>query len=323
MDQLRNMFFNEDCIEGCKNRIPDNTIDLIITDPPYGIQGDTLHKHYNRKESFVIEGYQEIPEKEYPIFSLNWIKQAERVLKPGGSIYIVSGYSNLIHILNALRQSKLKEINHIIWKYNFGVYTKTKYISSHYHILFYTKPGKKHSFNTFSRFGQTEMTEDNRSLNYSDREDVWDIKREYKPGKVKNKNELPYKLLTKIIQYSSNEGDLILDLFLGGFSTAIVGYGLNRDVCGFEISQQAFDHNIAEFKKIKKGFLIDKLREPQQSFLFNQGKAWNENDLCELEKRYDLEYAIHKSKKKVIDILTMEFGRGRFSIQKSLEKIGR
>ncbi|MEJ2303232.1 MAG: DNA methyltransferase, partial [Anaerolineales bacterium] len=109
-------------------------------------------------------------------------------------------------ILKALRETQLEELNHIIWKYNFGVYTKTKYVSSHYHILFYKKPGKPHTFNTYARYGALEKTEDGGRMNYIDREDVWIINREYKPGRVKNKNELPTALLTKMIRYSSNEG---------------------------------------------------------------------------------------------------------------------
>jgi len=116
------IFYNEDCIKGSKKRLKDNTVDLMICDPPYGINGDKLHKHYNRNEDYVIDGYVEIPNREYPKFTVEWIKEAERVLRPGGSIYIVSGYTNLRSILNALAQTNLQEINHIIWKYNFGVY---------------------------------------------------------------------------------------------------------------------------------------------------------------------------------------------------------
>ena len=120
------MFYNIDCVEGARQYLRDASVDLIITDPPYGIGGDTLHKHYNRKEEFVLDGYIEVPQEEYYDFTDSWIKEAERVLKPGGSMYIVSGYTNLIHILNALSETQLKEVNHIIWKYNFGVYTKNK-----------------------------------------------------------------------------------------------------------------------------------------------------------------------------------------------------
>ncbi|MCC7574560.1 site-specific DNA-methyltransferase [Candidatus Woesearchaeota archaeon] len=317
---LVNKFFNEDCIVGCKKYFPDNSVDLIITDPPYGINGDTLHKHYNRKEEFVIDGYVEIPQKEYANFSKEWVKQAERILKPGGSMYIVSGYTNLVDILNALRSTTLKEINHIIWKYNFGVYTKQKYISSHYHILFYTKPGAKHTFNTFCRFGPTEKGEGEKgSANYQDREDVWIINREYKPGQIKNKNELPSKLLTKMIQYSSTEGDLVCDLFLGSFSTAKIAIGLNRKATGFEISKNAFDHQIQDISKIREGFLLETLRQPLVDLPKNEGRPWGSVEIKEVINRFN-SLTSQFSKKEAINIMTEEFGRGAWSLRKLLNR---
>jgi site-specific DNA-methyltransferase (adenine-specific) len=314
-------FFNEDCIEGCRKHITDDSVDLIITDPPYGINGDKLHKHYNRKESFVLDGYIEVPSEEYADFSSRWILEAERILKPGGSIYIVSGYTNLIDILNALRQTKLTEINHIIWKYNFGVYTKRKYISSHYHILYYVKPGGRAAFNTYSRYGADEKDQNDRSLNYGDREDVWIINREYKPGKIKNKNELPSQLLIKLIQYSSNPGDLVCDLFLGSFSTAKTAIGLNRKAMGFELSKTAFIYQMEEMKKIKPGSLLSTLRQPQDSINVNHGHPWNDEESKLLTQRYLDLMRSNITKKKAIDILSEEFGRGRWSLTKRLAQI--
>jgi site-specific DNA-methyltransferase (adenine-specific) len=54
-------FYHGDCISGAAAAIPDNSVDLIVTDPPYGINGDKLHRHYNRNEAFVVDGYVEIP----------------------------------------------------------------------------------------------------------------------------------------------------------------------------------------------------------------------------------------------------------------------
>lgn len=314
------IFYNGDCIAGAPRYIPDESVDLIITDPPYGINGDKLHQHYNRNEEFVVDGYVEIPQQEYPDFSTKWIKEAERVLRPGGSIYIISGYTNLIDILNALRQTSLKEVNHIIWKYNFGVFTRNKYVSSHYHILFYEKPGDKRTFNLESRFGLVEKTEDNRSYNNTDREDVWIINREYKPGKIKNKNELPFKLLTKMIQYSSNEGDLVADFFLGGFSTAKVAIGLNRRATGFEISKLMYDTKIEEMKEITPGYLIPTLRLPTIKETKNLGQPWTEEDYDRLIQRFTALREKGKNKKQIIAELGEEFGRGRFSIEKALKK---
>lgn len=321
LDVLHNdRFFNEDCITGAKQHIEDNSIDLIITDPPYGINGDNLHLHYNRNESLVVDGYVEVPPSKYEQFSIDWIKEAERILKPGGAIYIVSGYTNLFFILQALRMTSLKEVNHIIWKYSFGVFTKKKFVSSHYHILYYEKPGGKRTFNVESRYGLKEELETGRSKNYCDREDVWIIPRQYKPRKIKNKNELPDDLLIKIMQYSSNEGDLICDFFLGGFSTARVAIGLNRKITGFEISPTIFQQKIFEMETIEPGYLLPSLNIPIINNPENQGKSWSREDCFKLLERYDELTSEGKLKKEIMKTLQEEFKRGYWSIDKALKK---
>jgi site-specific DNA-methyltransferase (adenine-specific) len=246
-------------------------------------------------------------------------RKAERILRPGGSIYIVSGYTNLYHILAALRETGLREVNHIIWKYNFGIYTSRKYVPSHYHILFYEKPGGERTFNLESRYGAGEKAPDNGSLNYRDREDVWIINREYKPGKVKNKNELPTELLVKTIQYSSNEGDLVCDMFLGGFSTARVAIGLNRRATGFEISGQVFDLKAAEMRDVAQGWLLPSLRVPQSAGPENRGKPWTDGDQKTLISRYTGLIESGETKKNAVAIVGRELGRGRWSIEKMLK----
>jgi len=83
---------------------------------------------------------------------------------------------------------------------------------------------------------------------YNDREDVWSINREYKsPKTIKNQNELPPKLVEKIIKYSSNTGDKVMDMFLGGFTTARVGLKLGREPLGFEINRKSFNHFYPRF----------------------------------------------------------------------------
>jgi len=316
---MQNKFYNTDCIDGAQKYLAADSVDLIITDPPYGIEGDKLDKHYNRNENFVIDGYVEIPKKEYASFSEKWILEAERILKPGGSIYIVSGYTNLNDILNALKKTSLEEINHIIWKYNFGVYTKTKYISSHYHILYYKKKGEKHTFNTFSRYSDSEKADNGGSRNYLDREDVWIINREFKPGKIKNKNELPQKLLEKMIQYSSNEGDLVCDFFLGSFSTAKVAKGLNRYATGFEISKNSFNYQIKEFEKLKTGYLQSQIRKPPKNLLVNSGKSLTEKKKKKINAEFKKIKARGLSKKQAIEDISKKYGRGYWSVLKIID----
>jgi site-specific DNA-methyltransferase (adenine-specific) len=89
----------------------------------------------------------------------------------------------------------LKLINHIIWKYQFGVFTKRKFVTSHYHILFTVKNPKAYLFNKIDHYP----------------EDVWIINRPYATGKEKNSTKLPEPLIQKIILYSSQEQAVVLD----------------------------------------------------------------------------------------------------------------
>lgn len=313
-----NLFVNDDCVRAALDHLPGDSVDLIVTDPPYGIQGDRIHRHYNRDEGFVAGAYVEVNSGQYGDFSRNWIAQAERVLRPGGQIYIVSGYTNLGMILTALRNTTLRETNHIIWKYNFGVYTSAKFVSSHYHILYYAKPGGKRTFNLEARFSTDEAAPAGGSANYRDREDVWIINREYKPGQPKNKNELPRALLRKMLAYSSNEGDHVCDFFMGGGSTAAVAIGMNRRFTGFEISPETFDYCVPLLRGVVAGALLDHAARPQAVAARNRGKPWPLTDIDRAKRRYVELRAEGASKRVAVKTVAEEFERGPWGVAKIL-----
>ena len=114
-------------------------------------------------------------------------------------MYIFSGWNNLKDILIAIDDVGLTVVNHIIWKYQFGVVTKNKFVTSHYHCLFVCKNPKKRKFYPFSRYGKNEKSEDGHSLHYQDKEDVWEIKREYWTGDTKTPTKLPAEIIEKIL----------------------------------------------------------------------------------------------------------------------------
>ena len=209
----------EDALKGMK-AIPDNSVDLIIADPPFGIGFDGKKSNYNRNEVLIKDGYKEILDMPYDVFSKTWISETYRIMKETGSAYIISGWNNLDKILNAISSSGLKPINHIIWKYQFGVYTRRRFVTSHYHILFAVKNEKKYFFNRFEFYP----------------EDVWEIKREYSKGIEKNGTKLPIALVEKIINFSSKPGDLVFDPFMGNGTTAVCAKKLFRRFYGFEIN---------------------------------------------------------------------------------------
>ena len=229
--------YNQSCIEGMREHVADASIDLIFTDPPYGIKGDELDVHYHRDESKVVPGYVDVPLDEYAQFSVDWIRECERVLRPGGSLYIVSGYTNLHHILNALHATGLEEINHIVAKYSFGVSTKNKFVSSHYHVLYWAKPDRGQLRRTFNSNWKYSDQKDS----YHDRLSVQDMPRDYKPGQVKNKNQLSEDFIEKFVMYSSNRGDTVLDCFGGGMTTGRTALRWGRRFVGFELNKHAYD----------------------------------------------------------------------------------
>ncbi len=200
-------------------QLPEKTIDLIVTDPPFAINFKAQRLNYNRTSSNVIGGYREVPPEEYRDFTQQWIAEAARVLSPSGSMYVFSGWNRLRDILEAIDAAGLTTINHLIWKYQFGVFTKNRYVTSHYHILYVVKDPKNYTFNKIDHYP----------------EDVWVINRKYWKGKKKTPTKLPQELVQKIIRYSSNSGDLIFDPFLGSGTVAVVAQQEGRHFLGFEI----------------------------------------------------------------------------------------
>ena len=250
-----NNIYNLNCIEGMK-LISKNKIDLVITDPPFAINFKAKKANYNRTQSRVIEGYNEILPENYYDFTLQWMSEIFRILKDSGSMYVFSGWNNLKDILTVIDDVGFTVVNHIIWKYQFGVVTKNKYVTSHYHCLYVCKNPKKRKFYPFSRFSKDARSDKGNSLHYRDKEDVWEIKREYWTGEEKTPTKLPLEIIEKILNYSSKKNDIVFDPFLGSGQVAVVSKMNERQFCGFEIvsdyykfAKKRLTSNTYRFKK--------------------------------------------------------------------------
>ncbi len=235
-----NKIYNKDCIVGMKT-IPNEKIDLVVTDPPFAINFKAKKSNYNRSASRVLSGYDEIKVEDYYDFTNAWMAEAYRILKKSGSMYVFSGWNNLKDILTALDDNNFTTINHIIWKYQFGVVTSKKFVTSHYHCLFVCKDNKKRKFFPYSRFKKNAKTSDGQSLHYRDKEDVWIIKREYWTGDDKTPTKLPAEIIKKILEYSSEKKDLVLDPFLGSGQVAVISKMLGRQYLGFETVKEYYN----------------------------------------------------------------------------------
>jgi site-specific DNA-methyltransferase (adenine-specific) len=204
--------------------IPAGTIDLIVTDPPFAIDFRAKRLNYNRTCSNVMDGYREVSGKEYAAFSTTWMTEAHRVLSPRGSMYVFSGWNHLKDILSGLDAAGFVTKNHLIWKYQFGVFTRKKYVTSHYHILFVVKDPTRYTFNKVEHYP----------------EDVWEIRREYWKGRKKTPTKLPSEIVRKILRFSSNPGDLVFDPFLGSGTVAVTAKEMGRHFIGFEVVEDYY-----------------------------------------------------------------------------------
>ena len=126
-------------------------------------------------------------------------------------------------------------VNHIIWKYQFGVVCRRRFVTSHYHCLFFCKNDKARKFNLSARFCGADRADNGGSMRYRDLEDVWVIRREYWHRDDKTPTKLPREIIEKIIAYTGEKGDLVLDPFLGSGQVAVVGKSCGLRYIGFEI----------------------------------------------------------------------------------------
>ena len=221
--------------------LPSESVDLVITDPPFAIDFQATRSNYNRRADRVLAGYAEVGGDDYSAFTHAWVQAVTRLLKPSGSMYIFSGWNHLKDILIALDSCGLTTVNHLIWKYQFGVVTRRKYVTSHYHVLYVCKDDKVRRFYPFARFTQAERTPSGGSAHYQDKEDVWTIAREYWPGARKTPTKLPAALIEKILAYSSVPGDVVLDPFVGSGQVAVVSHRHQRRYVGIECVPAYFE----------------------------------------------------------------------------------
>ncbi len=225
----------------------DQSIDLVIADPPYNM----------RKADWDTFKTEEI----YFDFMFKWIDMLLPKCKLNASIYLFNNAYNSAVILNYLRQRQLKFRNWITWykKDGFSA-TKRRFVNAQETILFYTL-SDDYTFNADSirvpyessdriahaakkgilKNGKRWFPNENGKLC----NDVWEITSQRHKEKFNGRLQKPLhptikpsEMIERMILASSNENDLVLDLFSGSGTTSKVAQRLNRNFIGCENNEQ-------------------------------------------------------------------------------------
>lgn len=223
--------------------LPDESINLILADPPYNIK---------KAEWDTFESQQA-----YVNWSLKWIKEAARTLAPTGTLY-VCGFSEILADIKLPALQYFAGCRWLVWHYKNKANLRDDWGRSHESILHFRK-SKDFTFNVdevripysdhtmkYPEHPQAKSSQYGKGKAYTWRpnsrgakpRDVIEI-----PTTCNGMNEStphptqkPEELFRKLVLASSNEGDLVVDPFLGSGTTAVVAEQLKRKWMGCDLS---------------------------------------------------------------------------------------
>ncbi len=222
------------------SEIKDNSIDLIFADPPYNIGKD--FNGFKDKWEF---------ESDYLEWSYTWLNLCINKLKHNGSLYLMASTQSMPYFDLYLRD-RLTILSRIVWYYDSsGVQAKKYYGSMYEPILYCVKDKRNYTFNSSDILVEAKTGAVRKLIDYRKSTpsvynsekvpgNVWEFPRvRYRmPEYEDHPTQKPTSLLERIIKASSNEGDVVLDLFSGSFTTSFVAKQLKRKSMGIELQEK-------------------------------------------------------------------------------------
>lgn len=228
MDSMK--LIHGDCLEEMKN-IPDGSVDMVLTDPPYKMNrttgGETNIGMRNKWQGNIKAG-NTVMDFDLSIRFSDWLPEVYRALKEGTHAYIFVNDKNIQEILNESMKVGFSLSNIIIWHKNNCTPNRYYMKNAEFVIFLYKKPAKP-----INNMGtKTVLSVDNIS------------------GKNKlHPTEKPNDLLEIFVGNSTNENDIVLDPFMGSGTTGVACKNLNRDFIGIELDKEYFEIAKARIEK--------------------------------------------------------------------------
>ena len=241
IDALINKTILADTFKVLKN-IPSESVDLLIVDPPYN-----LSKNYHGKK------FQKTNSDNYRTYTLEWLKECKRIMKPNASIYVCCDWKSSL-IIGEVMQSLFYVQNRITWQREKGRGALLNWKNAMEDIWFGTK-SNNYTFNVdkvmcrrkviapYKVEGKPKDWDETVDGNFRNTfpSNFWDdISIPYwsMPENTEHPTQKPEKLIAKLVLASSNENDIVFDPFLGSGTTSVVAKKLNRKYFGIEQNPQ-------------------------------------------------------------------------------------
>lgn len=232
-----------DAIEEMK-KIPSESINLIITDPPYN-----LNKDYGKtKDNLEFDEYLE--------FTRQWISEAQRVLKKDGTIYVFMGMKYISYVYQILeKEYDFKFNSWITWYYTQGIGKTKGFSPRHDDILMFNK-SSKFTFNLDDIRVPQKYYRSVNNMRGANPGNVWEFAHMHYCNKNRKKHptQKPEGLYERMILASSNEGDTVLDPFLGSGTLLRVCQQTKRNGIGIDINPEYIQMALERLDEPFNGF---------------------------------------------------------------------
>lgn len=232
-----NSILNLDCIEGMRS-ISENSIDLIIADPPYNLNKDFGEWKESAKKSEWLE------------WSKTWLNECNRVLRPGGNIFVYGIHHHLCWLQCHMYELGLEYRRQIIWYYENGFSGYTRSLAAHYEPLLWFSKGGGYTYHQIREpYKSTERLKHKITKNGKVWEphpdgrlagDVWRFPvlagKRFADEKVDHPTQKPLSICERIVEHFSNPNDIILIPFCGSGSECVAAKRAGRNYISFELN---------------------------------------------------------------------------------------
>ena len=257
LNEITNKIIHGDALETLK-KIPENSIDLVFMDPPYFLQLPKKKlKRWNVKSD--VEGVDDEWDKfnsfeEYDEFISTILEEIRRVMKENATIWVISTYHSIYRIGKMLQDKKYWILSNIIWAKSNPMpnWLGVRFTNATETLIWASKDKevKKYTFKKelAKKYGVGKVGAN-----------IWLIPLCTGKERLKDENgnkihstQKPLELLKRIIEITSNEGDLILDPMAGVGTTGYVAKTLNRKFIMIEKEDKYIDAISNRFDHISK-----------------------------------------------------------------------